>query len=256
MKKLFKILLLTLTLCLTMATAWAAKAQEVADGAGVLTPVQKTKITQQIQQMYKKHQVRMAFVSINQESKVKPGEFANGLLDKIYNDGAKGNMVFLVNTKTRKWYVATDKKVKAMISDEYGIEELGKKIVPALKKNDYNAACENYLKGADELLTYYEKNGKPKAEEGTSPFLLLGGALLAGLLAAFGYGAYLKGTMNNVVPAAEASYYMVKDSFALENSLDIFLYTTFTRVAKAKAEKNTVTESSSDDDHGGGGGDY
>ena len=256
MKKLFKIMLLTLTLCLTMTTAWAAKAQEVADGAGVLTPVQKTKITQQIQDMYKKHQIGIGFVSIKEDIKVKEGEFANGLLDKIYNNGAKGNMVFLVNTKSRKWYVATDKKVKGMISDKYGIESLGQKIVPALKKNDYNAACENFLKGTDELLTYYEKNGKPMAEEGTSPIILLGGALVAGALAAFGYGSYLKSSMNNVVPAAEASYYMVKDSFALENSMDTFLYTTFTRVPKTKESDKTVTDSSSDDDHGGGGGGY
>ncbi len=256
MKKLFKILLLTLTLCLAMTTAWAAKAQEMADSANVLTPVQKTKITQQMQEIFKKHQVRVAFVTINKDVKVKAGQFANGLLDKVYNDGPKGNMVFYINTTTRDWYIATDKKVKGMITDDYGINALGQKLVPALKKGDYNGACENFLKGTDEFLTYYEKNGKPMTEGGTNPLMLLGGALLAGIIAAFAYGSYLKGTMSNVVPAAEASYYMVEDSFVLENSMDTFLYTTFARVPKAQSNENTVTESSADDDHGGGGGKF
>ena len=256
MKKLFKILLLTLTLCLAMTTAWGAKAQEIVDSAGVLNPAQKTKITQQMQEMYKKHQVRIAFVTMKEDMKVQPGDFANGLLDKIYKDGPKGNMVFFVNTKTRKWYIATDKKVKGMISDKYGVNKLGQMIKPDLKKGDYGAACLSFLKGTEEQLTYYEKHGKPMKEEGTSPLMLLGGALVAGLLGAFGYGTYLKGTMSNVVPAAEASYYMVEDSFDLIDSMDTFLYTTFTRVAKAKSKENTVTESSADDEHGGGGGSY
>ena len=143
-----------------------------------------------------------------------------------------------------------------MISDKYGVNKLGQMIKPDLKKGDYGAACLSFLKGTEEQLAYYEKHGKPMKEEGTSPLMLLGGALVAGLLGAFGYGTYLKGTMSNVVPAAEASYYMVEDSFDLIDSMDTFLYTTFTRVAKAKSKENTVTESSADDEHGGGGGSY
>ncbi len=238
-----------------MTTAWAAPAQIIADSAGVLTPVQKTKITQQFQQIYKSHQVRIAFVTLDKEMNVKAGQFANGLLDKIYNDGAKGNMVFFVNTKTRDWYIATDKKAKAMITDDYGITTLGKKIVPSLKKDDYSAACEKLAGSTGEFLTYYEKNGKPMTKESTSVALLGICSLIAGGLGAFGYGKHLKGTMSNVTPAAEASYYMVKDSFGLENSMDTFLYTTFSRVPKSKSS-NTVTTSSADEGHGGGGGKF
>lgn len=262
MKKIFKILLLTLTLCLTMTTAWATKAQEIADSAEVLTPVQETKLTQQMQKFYDKHQVRLAFVTLDQEMNIKAGKVANGLLDKIYNTGTKGNVLFLVNTKTRDWYIATDKKAKAMITDKYGINALGQQVVPALKDGDYNAACEKFVSGTDELLTYYEKNGEPMTKEPTSMVMLLAylvGAIVLGAGGAFVVGCYLESEMDNVEPATEAGVYLVKDSFDLIDSVDTFLYTTFVRTPKntgSSNNDNTVTESSSDDDHGGGGGKF
>ncbi|MCI1248660.1 MAG: TPM domain-containing protein [Megasphaera sp.] len=254
MKKISKILLMVITVCLMVTTAWAAAASDLADRAGMLEPAQKTQVEQQLQQAAQKHQVRIAIVTDNKDLKVKAGQVANELLDKTYNTGTKGNVVFYINTKTRDWYIATDAKARAAITDEYGINTLGKEVVPPMKEGKYAAACESFLTKTDELLTYYEENGKPMTKDPVNILLLLLGSVAAGAVIAWLYGNHLKKAMSNVIPAAEAGYYMVQDSFDVEDATDIYLYTTFVRAKKEK--KNTVSESSADDKHGGGGGKF
>lgn len=252
MKKLIKIALVV-ALVLGLALE-ALAAPSVVDEAKLLTPTQVQQLTQLLNQEEQKHGVTMAVVTKQSlPNNMKAGKFANQLLDTDYTKGPKGNMVLVLNMGTRDWYVATDKKAKALIS-EAGIEQIGKNIVPALKSKDYKTAFSAYAVKSDELLTYYEKNGKPLGgkEEGSNWLMHILGALGLGGVASFIYGKSLEASMSNVAQAKSARDYLDEDSVALAPYDDTFLYMEVTRVAKEK----TVTESSEDEDHGGGGGKF
>ena len=78
--------------------------------------------------------MRIAVVTMKTIGDAVPGEYANKLLDDVYNDGQKGNMVLLQVTNTRKWYIATDKQLKQVIVGNEGIEYMSKPMVAEFKE--------------------------------------------------------------------------------------------------------------------------
>ncbi len=250
MKKIFQVITTVVFVFCFWAQALAAP-PSVVDSAYLLNDQQLVSLTKTLNALEKKHDVRIAVVARKSmpTKGEKVGEYANFLLDKHFNDGAKGNMVLVLNMETRDWYVATDVKMKNIISD-YGIETIGKSIVPALKNQEYLKAFTEYGKKSDELITYYEENGKPLKEDNWLTIIL--SALGAGSLITLGAGYTMKSSMSNVGERQTASEYLNQDSFQVRETADLFMYTDITRTAKSK----TVSTSSADDKHGGGGGKF
>ena len=247
MRKLFAILTMMAALMLASVTAFAAPS--LVDNAKVLTPQQRQAVLAELHKQEQAHNVRIA------------GEYANKLLDDVYNDGTKGNMVLLQVTNTRKWYIATDKQLKQVIVGNEGIEYMSKPMVAQFKKNDYAQGYITYAQKAGELLEYYEKEGEPwDPNAGFNWFALVIAAGIGGA-AAYGCRALLISGMSNVQEAVEANAYLDKQTFALTHSNDTYLYTNISAVPKSKSsggssDDGSVSESSSDSDHGGGGGSY
>lgn len=253
MKKLLRILVLLVFLVGLAVSGWAAPSL-VSDQAGLLQP-QEVKILQQsLDQVNRKYQVRLAVVTVKSTGGVKTGQFANAVLDKIRDSNSKGNMVMLLSVKERDWYISTDNGMRKMITDKAGIKALSEKFLPDLKKNHYPEAFDQYAKGADELLAYYQKEGKPFDPADRFNPLALAIAAAVSLGIGFLVRRILIGQMNNVLPALEAGVYLDRDSFQLENSRDTYLYMNVTRQAKSKNESSAAD--SRDEDHGGGGGKF
>ena len=213
-----------------------------------------------LKKIEKKYNVRLGVVTMKSIGDKVPGEYANSLIDKVYNNGANGNMVLLQVVDQRKWYVSTDKKLKDVVVGNEGVEYMSKAFVPYLKKNDYAGAYTVYATKAGELLGYYQKNGKGWKPEKPFPWLALVGALVAGAAGAYIYRGSLLSSMSNVRQQVEANAYLNKESFNLLVSEDTYMYTNVSVVPRSKSndssDDGSVTDSSSDDDHGGGGGDY
>ena len=259
MKKLFMIFTLVAAMLLSAATALAA-VPSIMDNAKLLSNGDKAKVERVLQQVENKYNVRVGVVTVKSIGTKKPGDFANELIDKAYNNGPNGNMVLLQVVDQRKWYVSTDKKLKSVVVGNEGVEYMSKAFVPYLKKNDYAGAYTVYATKAGELLNYYQKNGKGWKPEKGFPLMALLGALVAGVAGAYLYRGSLLSSMSNVRQQVEANAYLNKESFDLLVTNDTYMYTNISVVPRGKSKDNdsdgSVTESSSDDNHGGGGGGY
>ena len=133
MKKLLVIITLVTALFLSAATALAASPSLV-DKAHLLTASERVQVQSELQAVEQKYGIRCAVVTMGSIGNTKPGIYANQLIDKVFNDGANGNIVFLQVTDQRQWYISTDKKLKDVVVGIPGTEYISKAAVPCLKK--------------------------------------------------------------------------------------------------------------------------
>ena len=258
MKKLLIILTLVAALLLGATTALAATPSLV-DKAHLLTASERAQVQAQLQTVEQKYGIRCAVVTMGSIGNAKPGIYANQLIDKVFNDGPNGNIVFLQVTDQRQWYISTDRKLKDVVVGIPGTEYISKAAVPYLKKGDEAGAYKTYAKRADDLMAYYNKHGKGWQPEKEFPWLAVVGALIAGVAVASAYKKSLIASMSNVRREVSADAYLDQGSFALENEHDTYLYTNVTYTPKPKQGHRgagSVSNSSSDGGHGGGGGGY
>ena len=258
MKKLLLILTLLAALLLSAATALAATPSLV-DKAHLLTASERMQVQAQLQAVEKKYGIRCAVVTMGSIGNAKPGIYANQLIDKVFNDGPNGNIVFLQVTDQRQWYISTDRKLKDVVVGIPGTEYISKAAIPYLKKGDEAGAYKTYAKRVDDLMAYYNKHGKGWQPEKEFPWLAVVGALIAGMAVASAYKKSLIAAMSNVRREVSADAYLDQGSFALENEHDTYLYTNVTYTPKPRQGRRgagSVSTSSSDGGHGGGGGGY
>lgn len=258
MKKLLLILTLLAALLLSAATALAATPSLV-DKAHLLTTSERAQVQAQLQAVEQKYGIRCAVVTMGSIGNAKPGIYANQLIDKVFNDGPNGNIVFLQVTDQRQWYISTDRKLKDVVVDIPGTEYISKATIPYLKKGDEAGAYKTYAKRVDDLMAYYNKHGKGWQPEKEFPWLAVVGALIAGVVVASAYKKSLIAAMSNVRREVSADAYLDQGSFALENEHDTYLYTNVTYTPKPRQGRRgagSVSTSSSDGGHGGGGGGY
>ena len=258
MKKLLIIFTLVAALLLSAATALAATPSLV-DKAHLLTTSERAQVQAQLQVVEQKYGIRCAVVTMGSIGNAKPGIYANQLIDKVFNDGPNGNIVFLQVTDQRQWYISTDRKLKEVVVGIPGTEYISKAAIPYLKKGDEAGAYKTYAKRVDDLMAYYNKHGKGWQPEKEFPWLAVVGALIAGVVVASAYKKSLIAAMSNVRREGSADAYLDQGSFALENEHDTYLYTNVTYTPKPKQGHRgagSVSNSSSDDGHGGGGGGY
>ena len=258
MKKLLIILTLVAALLLSAATALAATPSLV-DKAHLLTASERAQVQAQIQAVEQKYGIRCAVVTMGSIGNAKPGIYANQLIDKVFNDGPNGNIVFLQVTDQRQWYISTDRKLKDVVVGIPGTEYISKAAIPYLKKGDEAGAYKTYAKRVDDLMAYYNKHGKGWQPEKEFPWLAVVGALIAGMAVASAYKKSLIADMSNVRREVSADAYLDDGSFALENEHDTYLYTNVTYTPKPRQGRRgagSISTSSSDGGHGGGGGGY
>ena len=258
MKKLLIILTLVAALLLSAATALAATPSLV-DKAHLLTTSERAQVQAQLQAVEQKYGIRCAVVTMGSIGNAKPGIYANQLIDKVFNDGPNGNIVFLQVTDQRQWYISTDRKLKDVVVGIPGTEYISKAAIPYLKKGDEAGAYKTYAKRVDDLMAYYNKHGKGWQPEKEFPWLAVVGALIAGVVVASAYKKSLIAAMSNVRREVSADAYLDEGSFALENEHDTYLYTNVTYTPKPRQGRRgagSVSTSSSDGGHGGGGGGY
>ena len=263
-KKIFS-LLPVLVLAILLPAAWAAASSltvpqqtgspvpSVVDQAGLLNDKQKQQLSAQIGQVERSHGVRIAVVTLQTLQGKEPRQTADAILDRDYADGAHGSMVLLLAMDTRDWYVSTDNSMRKRITDDGGFAYLSDAFLPSLKDGDYAGAFRQYVATADAMLDYYEEQGEPY--DPASEFSLLAfivAVVLAGL-AAIGVWQILLCQLNNVTRAVAADSYLQRDSVALTEQSDTYLYTDVTRTPKAKSSSGS---SSSGGSHGGGGGKF
>ena len=267
-KSLSALLLLLLLLC-TASIALAVpkqapppKAQEqgigadrVVDEADILTVDEEKALDTKLAAVEQSHKVRILVGTMKDTGGATLGKVANNVVDQIAT-AENGTIVLLLSMKERDWYISTDNKMRARITDGKGIDYLAGEFLPDLKENKYAAAFTAFAKTTDEMLTYYEKEGKPYDPANAFNLMAFGIALACALILGGTIYYILYECGGNVTSATEADAYLNQDSFTLTQNEDNYLYTTVTRRDKQKKESSSgahITTSGRDSSHGGGG---
>lgn len=192
--------------------------------------------------------------------------YANNFADNCAKSSGKGAIVFVQDVKSRKWYIATDKKMKPALGkdstdNKQHVEYISTDIVPHLKSNDLVKAYSTFAVKAGELAEFYNRTGDAMTVVDTTieKIVIAIVALVIGYLYASARRSSRVAAMSNVATAAGASDYLNQGSFSLYASNDSYLYQTVTVVPRSKSDDSSdgdMSFSSSDGDHGGGGGSY
>ena len=272
-KRLSALLAFLLLLCFTSITLAVSKqapppkaqtqeqgigADRVIDEADILTDSEEKELDAKIATIEQSHKVRILIGTMKSTDGTPLGKIANNVVDQSPADN--GTIVLLLSMKERDWYISTDNKMRARITDGKGVDYLAGEFLPDLKENKYDAAFTTFAATTDEMLTYYEKEGEPYDPANAFNLMAFGIALACALILGGTIYYVLYEYESNVTFAAEADAYLNHDSFRLTQDEDNFLYTTVTRRTKEKKESSSsgsnVSTSSSDSSHGGGGGKF
>ena len=249
-----KILFILTMLAALLVNGVALAASSLVDNADLLSPRQEREVLQVLEQVEKAHNVRVAVVTMPSIGNNSMAAYANKLVDDVYNDGAKGNMVLLQVTDQRKWYISTDRKLKDITGTNDAVNYMSKAFVSYLSNGDYANAYKVYVTKANDLLDYYAKNGKPVKKEKPFPNEP---ALVFALFGAFIFTKSVRksllDSMSNVNAAVAADAYLDERSFELKDSSDTYMYSNVVAVPRPRGNGHHGGGSGG---HGGGGGGY
>ena len=249
-----KILFILTMLAAFLMSSVAIAASSLVDNADLLSPRQEREVLQVLEQVEKAHNVRVAVVTMPSIGNNSMAAYANKLVDDVYNDGAKGNMVLLQVTDQRKWYISTDSKLKDITGTNDAVNYMSKAFVTYLSNGDYPNAYKVYATKANDLLDYYAKNGKLVKKEKPFPNEP---ALVFALFGAFIFTKSIRkrllDSMSNVNAAVAADAYLDERSFELKDSSDTYMYSNVVAVPRPRGNGHHGGGSGG---HGGGGGGY
>lgn len=162
------VLLAVLLLCLSIFVLTAPKAADasgignarVIDEMSLLSDAEVQKLDAQLAAVERTHRIRIlaAIVGDWKEKPLKP--LAENIIKTIAPGGEHGAVLLLLSPENNTYYVATDAKLRTRITDE-GIEHLTEKFLPAFESKNYADMFTAFGQVAGEMLTYYEKEGRP-----------------------------------------------------------------------------------------------
>lgn len=207
------------------------------------------------------------------------GSSAQDYADDYYDSADYGNdgVLFLLAMAEREWYISTSGSLIYALTD-YGIQQLGERVVPFLAEEEWFDAFYVYLDSLPGYLDAYE-SGNPMDgfsdyskgyyhgdqeevvyyEEEPSPSFFL--SLMIGILISGVVVLIMRLSMNTRRPQRSASVYMDQGSWNLTQHRDVFLYSNVTKTKKQDPPKSSgggssVHRSSGGRSHGGGGGKF
>ena len=250
-----KILFILTMLAALLISSVAMAASSLIDNADLLSPRQEREVLQFLEQVGRSHNLRVAVVTMPTIGNSSTAAFADKLVDEVYNDGAKGNMVLLQVIDQRKWYISTDGKLKEITGTNDAVNYMSKAFVPYLSKGDYPNAYKVYASKANDLLAYYAQHGKPVKKEKpfpNEPALVF--ALFGAFIITKSVRRSLINSMSNVNAAVAADAYLDERSFELKDSNDTYMYSNVVAVPRPRGNGHHGGGGSGG--HGGGGGGY
>lgn len=237
-------------------------AVRVIDESDLLSDAEEQALDAKLAAYEAAHGIRILVGTVKNTHNQVLGKVANAVVDRIVDGGANGTIVLLLAPKERDFYISTDNKMRTRITDDSGIEYLADKFVPSLKENKYAEGFTAFAATVDEMVTYYEKEGKPfNPDAFLFTIVTLVGALIPAAIVYWFVLANLSDSMLSVRSAHEADDYVERGSFRLTHRADVFLRTTESRETKHKETASSssgsyISTSSRDESHGGGGGKY
>ena len=136
MKKLWKIIALTLVVVFAVAAIAAAAPIPIVDPNNALTKADTKSLEGRIKELERKHNINIGVLLLTVPNGKQSGAVASGYLTQNgYANAVNGGVVLLLDLQNHGWYVATDKKMEKAITAEYGVKRLGTNIVANMKSS-------------------------------------------------------------------------------------------------------------------------
>jgi len=230
------ILLVLLLLTVQPACVWAADLCLI-DNASLLSEQDAAAVSSELENVGSR--LSMDIVVLTVESL--DGSTARHYAENYYDDHGYGDtgVLLLVCMAEREWYICTTGDIYV------DSEELGNQFTPMLSSGDYADAFLTFAYDLEHYMSY--RSGPEKNPVKTVVICLVIG-IVVGLLVVL----ILKAQLRSVRSQKTANYYLLRDSFHLTHSRDMYLYRNVIRRAKPKSSSS----SSSGRSHGGGGGSF
>lgn len=228
MKKISVLILVALLISLFAMTASAESKDLVVDNADLLTDGEEAALEEYLSQIGDKWDYDIVIYTVDHIGPYPAHIYAEEFFDgNGYGRGEnKDGAILLVSMAERDWGVFGTE----MSSSD--AESIGEDIVSYLSRGDYYRA---FIAFADEVDDF-------KSFPLFSNLIIF---LIIGFVVAIITVSVMKGKLKSVRMAANAKEYVRRDSFKLNHSRDLYLYSTVTRVARPK--------NNSSGGHGGGG---
>lgn len=138
--------------------------EKVYDFAELLTEEEEQKIYGQITEFIKKHQMDLAVVTINENNKESPREYADDFYD--YNNfgitDTRDGILFLIDMENREIYMTTTGNAILMYNDNR-IEEALDAVYSYMTNQNYDAGIQNFISKIDNMATRGVPSGNKNA---------------------------------------------------------------------------------------------
>ena len=202
-------------------------------------------------------------------------DFADDIFDFLgYGYGPdKDGALFLLCMEERQWHISTHGYGITAFTD-YGIDRIRSEITPYLKDGDYYEALELFTQIGKKYVTS-ARDGEPFDRNSSSDddfydyddgfyfsWFYAFVSLIVGVIGGFIGAGILRSKMRTVRPRNSAESYVRENSMVLNDSHDIFLYSTVSQTERPQDDDNdsgggsSTHVSSSGETHGGGGGSF
>ena len=239
----------------------------VVDNAELLSQSEIQELTEKLDEISERQQLDVVVVTTNTIDGKSPMAYADDYYDYHnygYGEGKDG-VLLLLSMEDRDWWISTTGYGITAFTDA-GIQLIGNEIVQYLSTGDYFAGFKLFADEADKFITQARK-GQPY-DVGSLPkekkkFFDLKSALISLAIAAVIALVVVLSIKSKYKPVkfkANASDYLVQDSFNLTGAFDNFLYSNVSKTARSDDSSSSGGSSthsgSSGTSHGGGGGKF
>lgn len=218
-------------------------APQLTDAADIFTDEEETLLREQLKTLRETYGTDfVVFTDVSTcglSRKVYAADFFEATGHGLGEDFSGMILFICMEQGNRGWWTAAKGSVKPLLSEK-AINWLDDRLEPYMKGGEYGTGVIHYLNDLDTLC----EKGKPPMS-GEDLLFVIGGTLIAGLAGGGFVLCLALGMMKTVKEAAHADAYLVKDSFQLHHSRDVFLYRSVSRTRRKR-------ESSG----GGGGSEY
>ena len=233
MKKLLSFLfVLTLLVCIT---AYARQGSYLSDNADIISSAKEQELMLSLNTLSEEYGCNIGIItvdSLNQTALL----YAHNQYDAIYGYNTDG-ILLVLNTEVndREWAISFNGRYASY--ENY--ELMSDAVMQELRVDNYESALTAFISNCEQMLIDEQNQSyePDTARDLTVPIIV---SLLIGLVVATITVLIMRRSLKSVRGKADASEYIVKDSFVLTSERDIFLYSTVTRVP---IPKNTSSNS-------------
>ncbi len=206
----------------------------VVDDADLLTYEEEQDLLKKLDEISERQNMDVVVVTTNSLYGQDVTAYADDFYD--YNGYWEDGILLLISMEDRDWALSTKGFGITAFTDK-GMEEMMKKVTPALSTGSYYNAFETYADLCDQYITQavegdpYDVGNLPA--KGVQPFWL---PLAAAIGAAFGFGSagHEKSKLKSVRRQRSATSYLVPGSLDITHSQDHYLFSRTSRVARPK----------------------